>query len=207
MEKINNSNSLMSNNEITSTNSSKFVLSKDQLDQLSGQLKLLSIDDVDIKKVLKKLKTLKNEQLSLANQTLNGSNGLFEFILSQILNCGSERVLSIDLGNNNSSFQTSKLIFRFNLCRTPYPIPDIKYFKNTKVADQNNFNFRQTYLLNNQKIILKVLDNKKLTSKQIDNVLEQIKFSNQFMFNDNNFQVNGGSGYNENGFYNQQNNI
>ncbi|KAL7073297.1 hypothetical protein ACQ4LE_007488 [Meloidogyne hapla] len=188
MEKINNSNSLMSNNEITSTNSSKFVLSKDQLDQLSGQLKLLSIDDVDIKKVLKKLKTLKNEQLSLANQTLNGSNGLFEFILSQILNCGSERVLSIDLGNNN----------RFNLCRTPYPIPDIKYFKNTKVADQNNFNFRQTYLLNNQKIILKVLDNKKLTSKQIDNVLEQIKFSNQFMFNDNNFQVNGGSGYNEN---------
>ncbi|CAK5026455.1 unnamed protein product [Meloidogyne enterolobii] len=67
MEKINNSsNSLIpsSNNNtllIPTNSSSQFILNEDQLDQLSNQLKLLSINDVDINKVLKKLKTLKKE--------------------------------------------------------------------------------------------------------------------------------------------------
>ncbi|KAL7073681.1 hypothetical protein ACQ4LE_007378 [Meloidogyne hapla] len=190
MEELNNSNSLMSNNQLTTKNSSKFVLSNDQLDQLSNQLKLLSIDDVDIKKVLKKLKTLKNEQLSLANQAFIRSNGLFEFVLSQILVSG--RVFSIDLGNNNRV-----------LCRSPY-LPKIK------VMDQN-LNYQQLYNVNNQKILLKCLDvklkildvdnDKKVTRKQMDKtqdqldiVLRQVDLSNQHFYNGAGGGVGGGEG-------------
>nr|CAD2186911.1 unnamed protein product [Meloidogyne enterolobii] len=95
MKGTNNSpNYLFPNNQLIPTNSSKFVLSKDQLDQLTNQLKLLSVDDVDVKKVLKKLETLKNKQLSLANQAFMESNGLLGFVLSQIVNCSYDR--SID---------------------------------------------------------------------------------------------------------------
>lgn len=90
MEKINNSSiSLIPSNNntllIPTNSSSQFVLNEDQFDQLSNQLKLLSINDVDINKVLKKLKTLKKEQLSPANQALIESNGLLEFVLLQTI--------------------------------------------------------------------------------------------------------------------------
>lgn len=159
MEKINNSSiSLIPSNNntllIPTNSSSQFVLNEDQFDQLSNQLKLLSINDVDINKVLKKLKTLKKEQLSPANQALIESNGLLEFVLLQTIDCGRGFVFPIGIKNNRSEL-----------------IVTLKSNKYKKM----DANFIQDYVRTNQAIVTNIIGygrEKNVTRNQDDEVLK-----------------------------------
>nr|CAD2201680.1 unnamed protein product [Meloidogyne enterolobii] len=174
MKVTNNSpNYLLPNNQLISTNSSKFVLSKDQLDQLTNQLKLLSVDDVDVKKVLKKLKNLKNKQLSLTNQAFMENNGLLGFVLSQIVNCNYDNVLSIDSKN-----------FGWNILHPTSQFP-LRFKKNKNMGRKEI-----SKLLDTNKIIAnnlkKIVNNGNLNRQQLDGVLRisnRITCTNQKLLN------------------------
>uniref|UniRef100_A0A915NNG1 Uncharacterized protein n=1 Tax=Meloidogyne floridensis TaxID=298350 RepID=A0A915NNG1_9BILA len=100
-EKINNSTSLLPK---TTTNPAQLVVDQDDLDKLSNQLKLLKIDDLTINKILKKFKTVKKEVksepqecqiLEPQQQPFVGYDGLFEFAISQVIQCGYGHVLPL----------------------------------------------------------------------------------------------------------------
>nr|CAD2148057.1 unnamed protein product [Meloidogyne enterolobii] len=169
----NSPNYLMpNNNQLIPTNSSKFVLSKEQLDQLTDQLKLLSVDDVDVKKVLKKLETLKNKQLSLANQSFMESNGLLGFVLSQIVNCNYDRSIDFKNFGSNILYPSSQFPFRFNKIKKRMGKSNIEKILDVNKLTANNLS--------------KLLD-KNLNTKQIDSVLtisKRITKQNQQILNE-----------------------
>ncbi|CAK5099073.1 unnamed protein product [Meloidogyne enterolobii] len=108
MEKIISCPTLSPNNSATKINPPQLVIvDQDYLDQLSDQLKLLKIDDFTINKILKKFKPIKKEvkfepqechqvfdpQQQQKQQPFVGYDGLLEFAISQVKNCGYGHVL------------------------------------------------------------------------------------------------------------------
>lgn len=154
MEKTNNSNPLLPINNNTTTNPSQILLTQEQLDQLSNQLKMLKIDDMDINKILKKFRTIKNEPKDYQdfdNQQppFVGTSGLLEYALTQVISCGYGHVLSVDLNNKHSNSNTTKKIVHFKRM--------------------------EKSILENQKFILKIFDNKRTPSKErlFEHLVEQ----------------------------------
>nr|CAD2164341.1 unnamed protein product [Meloidogyne enterolobii] len=122
MEKINNSTSLLPKIKTTITNPTHFLVDQDDLDKLSNQLKLLKIDDFTINKILKKFRPIKKEVksepqechqvLEPQQQPFVGYDGLFEFAISQVIDCGYGHVLPSNIcrtNKNSTSINTIKL--------------------------------------------------------------------------------------------------
>ncbi|KAL7069704.1 hypothetical protein ACQ4LE_011104 [Meloidogyne hapla] len=87
----------LSNDTTTQTS---LILNTNQLDELTNQSKILSIDDLSINKILEKLKTIKTEPHAFDKlQTVIQNNGLFGFVLNQMVNCSSN--ISLDFKNLN----------------------------------------------------------------------------------------------------------
>ncbi|CAK5084777.1 unnamed protein product [Meloidogyne enterolobii] len=64
------------------------ILNSNQLDELTNQLKILSIDDLSINKIVENLKTIKTEpHVFVELQDFIQKNGLFGFVLNQMTNC------------------------------------------------------------------------------------------------------------------------
>nr|CAD2126569.1 unnamed protein product [Meloidogyne enterolobii] len=122
MEKITSLPSLFPNNQTTKTNPSQLVVDQESLDRLSTQLKILKIDDFTINKILKKYKPIKKEVkiepmdcqvFNPQQQPFEGYDGLFEFAISQVIDCGYGHVLPSNFfGTNKSNSQAGNLIKR-----------------------------------------------------------------------------------------------
>uniref|UniRef100_A0A1I8B4Q4 Uncharacterized protein n=1 Tax=Meloidogyne hapla TaxID=6305 RepID=A0A1I8B4Q4_MELHA len=68
------------------TTQNSLILNTNQLDELTNQLKILSIDDLSINKILEKLKPIKTEPHAFDEiQTVIKNNGLFRIVLNQMV--------------------------------------------------------------------------------------------------------------------------
>nr|CAD2165249.1 unnamed protein product [Meloidogyne enterolobii] len=89
------------------------ILNTNQLDELTNQLKILSIDDLSINKIVENLKTIKTEPHVIDElQNFIQKNGLFGFVLNQMTNsCTFD---SKNLNKANKSKQVLEEIIKIN---------------------------------------------------------------------------------------------
>uniref|UniRef100_A0A915P347 Uncharacterized protein n=1 Tax=Meloidogyne floridensis TaxID=298350 RepID=A0A915P347_9BILA len=81
------------------------ILNTNQLDELTNQLKILSIDDLSINKIVENLKTIKTEPHVFEElQDFIQKNGLFGFVLNQMVNC------TFDLNNLNKATKSKQIL-------------------------------------------------------------------------------------------------
>ncbi|CAK5086677.1 unnamed protein product [Meloidogyne enterolobii] len=86
------------------------ILNTNQLDELTNQLKILSIDDLSINKIVENLKTIKTEPHVIDElQNFIQENGLFGFVLNQMTFTFDSKNLNI-----NSIFLDSYLQPSYN---------------------------------------------------------------------------------------------